>query len=404
MTPFGRAWLREFPLDPQGTYLNHGTVGVTPHDVLRARQAILETIERHPARFMLRDLMRFGGTTAATRGPEPSHLREAAGLVAAFLGCTRDGLVFVDNATSGVCAVLRSLPLAAGDEILLPDHAYGGVARAATFIARGRGATVKRFALPFPAPTPERMTDALRAAITPRTRLAIIDHVTSESALVMPVVAMADVCRERGVAVLVDGAHAPGAIAVDIEALDVDFYAANLHKWAFAPRACGVLWAAPSRRVGLHPAVISWGVTNDDWVSEFEWTGTRDPSPWLAAPAGIDFMQERLGIDAMRAYNHRLAWEGATGLAARWGRTFDTPETMVGCMATVPLPAALAGVDPQVVRDRLLFEHGIEIPVFAHPDGLWARLSIQVYNDVSDLERLGDAIDAISRASPARSA
>lgn len=408
MTAFGHAWLDEFPLERHGIYLNHGTVGVTPLAVMRERAAILEAIERHPARYMLRELMRLDASTAAKPADRP-RLREAATKIATFLGCAANGLVFVDNATSGICAVLRSLPLAPGDEILLPDHAYGGVARAAAFIARERGATVSTFALPFPDCTPERVVASVAAAITPRTRVALLDHVTSESALVLPLAAMAAVCRARGVAVLVDGAHAPGAIPVDIEALGVDWYAANLHKWAFAPRACGVLWAAPERRAGLHPTVISWGVTNDDWLSEFDWTGTRDPSPWLAAPAGIAFMEERLGLEAMRAYNHELAWRSATSLAQRWGRAFETPETMIGCMVSVPLPERLGPGDAanaQRVRDALLFEHGIEVPVLARAEMLWVRLSIQVYNEASDIERLAEAVDAIglSHASRDRSA
>ena len=396
MATFGHAMLDAFPLERDGVYLNHGTVGVTPHVVMRERAAILDAIERHPARFVLRELMNLDATTAATATAAP-RLRAAAASVARFVGCAEDGLVFVDNATSGIVAVLRSMPLEAGDEILVPDLAYGGVARAAAFIARERGAVVTRFTLPFPGCTVDGVLDALDTAIGPRTRVALLDHVTSESALVLPLAQMAAVCRERGVAVLVDGAHAPGAIPLHIESLGVDWYAANLHKWAFAPRACGVLWAAPERRAHLHPNVISWGVTNDDWLAEFDWTGTRDPSPWLAAPAGIAFM-EGLGIDAMRAWNHALAWQSARSLADRWGHPFDTPELMIGCMAAVPLPKRMGAADPrnaQRIRDALFFEHRIELPVLVHADRLWARLSIQVYNEASDVERLAAAVDAV---------
>ncbi len=312
MTSFGHAMRDEFPLDRDGIYLNHGTVGVTPLAVMRARAAILDDIERHPARYMLRELMRLDASTAATPSDAPPRLRTAAARVAAFVGADADGLVFVDNATSGICAVLRSLPLAPGDEVLVPDHAYGGVARAAGFIARERGAVVASFALPTPtadaAATRDALVASVDAAIGPRTRVAILDHVTSESALVLPLADMVAACRARGVAVLVDGAHAPGAIPLDVDAYGADWYVANLHKWSFVPRACGILWAAPHRRAGLHPTVFSWGVVNDDWLAEFDWTGTRDPSCWLAAPAALDFMERRLGVDAMRSYNHALAW------------------------------------------------------------------------------------------------
>jgi isopenicillin-N epimerase len=399
---FGRAMLAHFPLEPGGVYLNHGTVGVTPLAVMRARAAILEDIERHPARVMIRELMRLGTLMRSSESapmPQPlPRLRAAAERVAAFLGATQEGLVFVDNASSGVNAVLRSVALRPGDEILLTDQSYGGIVRAATFIAGERGATVSTLALPFPATDPLEMVRAVERALTPRTRLAILDHVTSETALVLPLAEMAAACRARGVPVLVDGAHAPGAIDVHIEALGVDWYAANLHKWAFAPRGCGVLWAAPGRRQRLHPAVISWGVTNDDWLQEFDWTGTRDPTPWLAAPAGLDFMRDVLGVQAMREHNHRLAWQSAQRLAGRWGRPWTTPESMVGSMVTVPLPQRLGPADAataQRLRDALLFEHGIEVPVLARADALWVRLCLQVYNDQSDVERLAEAVDAL---------
>jgi isopenicillin-N epimerase len=227
----------------------------------------------------------------------------------------------------------------------------------------------------------------------------LLDHVSSETALVLPLAEMAAACRARGVAVLVDGAHAPGAIDVNLESLGVDWYAANLHKWCFAPRGCGVLWAAPERRAGLHPAVVSWGLENHDWLQEFDWTGTRDPSPWLAAPAGLDFMRDVLGVDAMREYNHRLAWQSAQRLARRWGRPWTTPESMVGCMVTVPLPERCGHADAataQRLRDELLFAHGIEVPVIARSGALWVRLSFQVYNDASDVDRLIQAAEAIS--------
>ena len=215
----------------------------------------------------------------------------------------------------------------------------------------------------------------------------------------LPLVALAGACRARGVPVLVDGAHAPGAIDVDIASLGVDWYAANLHKWAFAPRGCGVLWAAPERRADLHPAVLSWGVTSHDWLQEFDWTGTRDPSPWLSAPAGLDFMADVLGVAAMRAHNHRLAWQSAERLAARWGFAWSTPESMIGCMATVPLPSRFVRADAataQRVRDALLVDHGIEVPVIARGGALWVRLSLQVYNDESDVDRLVAAIETMT--------
>ena len=397
--PFGHAALALFPLEPGCIYLNHGTVGVTPNAVMQARAAILAEIERHPSRFMLRELahLRFG---AASEPERPPRLRAAAESVGAFLGCRGDRLAFVDNATAACNSVMRSIDWRAGDEVLVSDHGYGGVTRAATFFASERGAVVRTLAWPFPASGEDAFVDAVAAAIGPRTRLAVLDHVTSETALVLPIAAMAAACRARGVPVLVDGAHAPGAIDLDIGSLGADWYAANLHKWAFAPRACGVLWAAPCREQGLHPAVISWGIDHDDWLQEFDWQGTRDPSPWLAAPAGIEFIEQTLGEAAMRAHNHRLACWAAQHLGERWRREWRTPEAMIGCMVTVPLPARFDGrnaSEAQRLRDALLAEHHVEVPVIARGGRLWARLSLQVYNDESDVQRFADAVDAIAR-------
>jgi isopenicillin-N epimerase len=173
----------------------------------------------------------------------------------------------------------------------------------------------------------------------------------------------------------VDGAHAPGALALDLATLGADWYVANLHKWACAPRSSGFLWAPPDRQAELHPPVISWGL-DQGFLAEFDWVGTRDPSPFLAAPAGLDFMRD-LGLEAMRAYQHALAWEAGRLLAARWGAALDRPESMVGAMITVALPARFAGTPEAArrLRDALLFEDGIEVQMHAWRERLWARVS-----------------------------
>jgi len=388
---FGRGMLEHWWLDPLAVYLNHGTVGVTPRRVLDAQQALRETMERHPARFLLREL----ASTDAMPPAQPTRLRAAAQRVAEFLGARGEDVVFVDNASAGVNAVLRSLRLQAGDEIILFDHAYGAVARVAAWVAREQGASVVTVPLPFPINGAATVLEALEAAVTARTRIAVLDHITSETALVLPLAQMAALCRDRGVLVLADGAHAPGAIELDIPALGVDWYVANLHKWAFAPRGCGVLWAAPQRREGLHPGVMSWGL-GLGWHQEFDWTGTRDPTPFLCAPDGIEFITGFLGLQAMREYNHALVWSAAQRLASRWGMAWVTPESMVGCMATVPLPSGLGtdAANASRLQDWLLFEQRIEVPIVARGARLWARVSAQVYNDDGDIDRLAAAVDA----------
>jgi isopenicillin-N epimerase len=392
---FGRSFLDHWWLDPAITYLNHGTVGATPRVVLEAQQAWQRRIEAQPAAFLFRELMRLAPDEP---GQPRLLLRQAADAVGAFLGARGDDLVFVDNATTGINAVLRSLALAPGDEIVVLDQAYGAVVRTAEFVARAAGARVVVAETPFPVPgdATAACVAAVERVLTPRTRIAVMDHVVSDAALVLPIAAMTAACRARGVPVLVDGAHAPGAIALDIDSIGADWYVANLHKWAFAPRACGLLWVAPAHRAGLHPPVISWGL-DVGLVQEFEWTGTRDPSALLAAPAGIAFMRDVLGVDAMRTWNHDLVWRMAHELAARWGQPFTTPEAMVGCMASVALPeriAALGAAAAPALKDWLFHERRIEAPVLAIHGRLHVRLAAQVYNDEADFERLAEAVDA----------
>lgn len=390
MTPFGRHLLAEWSLDPEVTYLNHGTVGATPTRVLLEQRRIQDDVERNPSRFMLREL---SAIQVGRPVDTPGRLRRAADAVGDFVGASGRDLVFVDNATSGINAVLRSLDLRAGDEVLIGDLAYGAILNAATHIAREKGAQVVRIGTPDSGVDGAALIDAFDHALTPRTRLAIVDHVTSETALVLPLAAIAERCRARGVLVLADGAHAPGNIALDISALGVDFYVANLHKWAWAPRSCGILWAASAHHGWLHPPVISWGL-NVDFTTEFDWVGTRDPSPYLAAPAALALMQG-YGAERVRAYNHALAWQAGAWLTGRWGTRLDAPESMVGSMIAIPMPLDYGSTaeDAWRLRDALLFDDRIEVQISAARGRLWTRISAQIYNAMDDVSRLAEALD-----------
>jgi len=376
---FGHGLRALWPLAAGTIYLNHGTVGVTPKPVLEAQDGWRERMERHPARFMLREL-------------KPA-LRTAADRAAALFGGRGDDYVFVENATTGVNAVLRSTELGPGDEVLVTDHTYGAVRNAAAYACRRAGATLVTAEMPFPIAGPEAALTALEVALGPRTRLAILDHVTSDTALLLPLQQMIAACHAAGARVLVDGAHAPGQIDLDIPATGADWYAANLHKWQFAPRGCGLLWAGPAAQENLHPAVISWRL-DEGFTAEFDWTGTRDPTAYLSFPAAADFMAT-LGATAVREHNHALVRQAAELFAARFDGPL-APAAMSGAMALAPLPAKLAATAEaaQALRDHLLDDHDIEVPVLAWSGRLWARLSAQVYCEVSDFERLADAVAA----------
>ncbi len=385
---FGRSLLPLWPLDPAATYLNHGTVGVVPTRVAEAQQALRARIERHPSKFMLRDLWTFTGS--ATGGP--TLMRQAAADVAAFVGARGDDLVFVDNTSTGVNAVLRSTPLAPGDELVVTDHIYGGLLTAVNYTARTTGATVRVVEMPYPAFDPALAVERIAAAVTPRTKLVVADHIAAESAIVFPIADIVRACKAKGATVLVDGAHVPGALPLDVSAIGADYYVANLHKWAMAPRSSAFMVVAPEHQPSLHPPVISWGL-DQGFTQEFDWVGTRDPSPWLCAPDGIWFLKD-LGYDALRKYNHDLAWYAAQYVTGEWGMPLQIDESAVGCMVSVMTPESIGTTKADAVRlrDRLLFEHNIEVQVHARAGRVWVRISAQAYNERADIERLAKAV------------
>jgi isopenicillin-N epimerase len=399
---YGRALMREWPLDPAIHYLNHGTVGVTPRAVLAAHTAIRDEIESNPSRHLLREVVTMVG------GEErPGRLRAAVEGVARFVGALPGDLVFVDNDSTGISAVLQSFDLCPGDDVLTMDTTYGGVRQAVRHVCRRTGASIVAAEHPCPIREPGDVLGAIARAVTPRTRLALLDHIVSETGVVLPLREMIALVRERapGVKVLVDGAHVPGQLALDIPSLGADWYAGNLHKWAFAPRSCGILWAAPDAQARLHPTVVSWNF-DKGFTNEFDWTGTRDPSSFLTAPIGIAFL-ERLDFAAARAYNHDLLWRGIALLRDRLARHADrepiptaAPESMSGSMIAFRLPLVFGGNDEEGrrLRDRLLFEHRIEVQVSCWRERVWMRISTQVYNEIEDFELLARALDALAGA------
>lgn len=385
---YGRSLLSLWPLDPDATYLNHGTVGVTPRAVLDAQQRWRDRIERHPARFMLRELWSFTGSTA----DGPSLIRQAAAEVAGFVGARADDFVFIDNTSTGVNAVMRSLPLSSGDEVVITDHAYGGIVTAVQYCAQRAGATVRIVEMPYPAFSDAESVDRIASALTDRTRLVIVDHIAAESALVFPVEQIVQACHQRRVPVLVDGAHVPGQLALNVSAVGADFYIANLHKWAMAPRSSAFMVVAPEQQTMIHPPVISWGL-GSGFLREFDWVGTRDPTPWLTAPDGIRFLKD-LGYDALRTYNHNLAWRAAQMLTSRWNTPLEIQESAVGSMVSVMTPERCGSTKPDAValRDKLLHQHNIEVQVHARAGRVWVRISAQVYNDDADIQRLAEVV------------
>lgn len=374
--------LAEWDLDPDFLTVNHGSFGATPRSVIKAQRAWQDRMEHQPSRFM---------TTVYT-----DAIRAAAGALGSFLNADGRDIVFVDNATSGCNAVLRNFPLQPGDAVLVLSHVYGAVHNTVRHVAAQRGASIQQAGIPFPRPTEDSLVAAVTAAITSHTRLAVIDHITSASAIVMPVQRIVAACHAAGVPVLVDGAHAPGQIDLDLTAIGADWYVGNCHKWLCAPKGCAFLHAAPARQAGLHPGTISHGY-GKGFLAEFDWTGTTDPSRFLAVRDAIDFHQ-RIGGATMRQRNRDLAAAGGALIARRFNTDVGTTGTSAGAMAIVRLPGADALPEHALALRARLTAAGTDAPVHALDGALWLRISAFAYNDLEDYARLADLVTAVMRS------
>ncbi len=378
-----------FLLDPDVIFLNHGSFGSCPRVVLDEQARLRERMEREPMRLLLRDL--------------EGLLDDARARLAAFVNAPPASLAFVPNATTGVNAVLGSFPLSAGDELLVTDHEYNACRNALDRAAAGAGAGVNVVSLPLPL-TKDAVVHAVLAAVTPRTRLALLDHVTSPTAAVLPLEHIVPALEARGVAVLVDGAHAPGMIPLDVTALGASFYTGNCHKWLCAPKGAGFLAVRPDRAAGVRPVVTSHGANSPRtdrarFLLEFDWTGTGDFTAYLCVPAALDFLAALLpgGVSAVMAANHARALEGGRIVAEALGVEPTCAGDMAGSMRAVALPddgrgptSALALDDP--LQRRLFEEHRVEVPVFPFGGRRLLRVSAQVYNERSDYEALARAL------------
>ena len=369
----------EWLLDPDVAFLNHGSFGATPSEVLAEQERWRALMERHPTHFMSEEV--------------PSALRAAAACLAAFVGARAEDLVFVENATAGCNTVLRSLVFAPGDEILVTNHGYAAVRKAAEYVAARAGARVVEAAVPFPLQDAAQVVTAVAAQLGPRTRLAIFDHITSPTAIIFPVHELIKLCGAAGVPVLIDGAHAPGMLTLDVPSLGADWYTGNCHKWLMAPKGSAFLWVAPDRQSETRPLVISHGY-GQGFAAEFGWTGTRDPSAWLSVPAAIDF-HERLGGAGLRERNAALAREQATLLARTWRTERGAPDALTGSMAAVRLPSREPATPERALelRRKLFDDNRLEVPVTAFAGALWARISAHAYNRPEDYGRLTACFD-----------
>lgn len=380
-------WMGEWTLEPGVTYLNHGSFGPSPDCVRRAREEWLAALERQPMDFLVRRL-------------EPL-LDDAAGKLAAFVGCRGDDLVFVPNATTGMNIVADTIELEAGDEVLLTDHEYGAVVRIWGKRCGRVGAKCVTARLPLPLESHDAVVDAIFNCVTDQTRLIVVSHVTSQTAAIFPIAEICTRARAARIPVCVDGPHAVAMTPLRLSDLGCDFYAASCHKWLSGPFGSGFLYVAPRWRGKLEPGVTSWGKSlsgrDASWRDEFYWPGTYDPTPFLTLPAAIEFLH-RVGLEEFRARTHALARYARQAVAGFSGGTPFVPDdpAWYGSMITVPLPNvprsdAWPG-KPHPLQVALWEKFQIEAPVFEWKQTLCLRVSCHLYNRPEDVERLIDAL------------
>jgi isopenicillin-N epimerase len=388
---------------PDTTYLNHGSFGPPPAAVRQARRRWIEAFEQQPMDAFVRQL-------------EPAWT-SARDRLASFVGTSGGNLIFVENATVGMNIVADSFPLAADDEVLLTDHEYGAVQRIWQRACRKAGAAARTVLLPLPFRSADQTVAAIFAAVTERTRLIVVSHITSPTAVILPVQQICAEARRRGIAVAIDGPHTVAQMPLAIDALGCDFYTASCHKWLSAPFGSGFLYVAPGHQPLVRPPVLSWGrippTRIESWSDEFVWAGTRDHSAYLAVPAAISFL-EQIGLDAFRARTHWLAQYARRKLAEMTGLEPIVPDdpAWYGSMAHVPLPPQIAGtlrVPPtqngtrsvpttaraddgcpvyNPLQHTIWRELAIEVPIVEFGGTRYIRVSCHLYNNTEQIDRL----------------
>jgi isopenicillin-N epimerase len=387
----------QWQLDPEVDFLNHGAFGACPRVVLEEQNRWRARLELEPVRFMLHEL-------------EPA-LDAARTAVAAFVGADPEALAFVTNATTGVNTVLASLALGPGDEVLVTDHGYGACTNAARYWAERAGASVVTARLPMPVTDPEDVVRAVLAAVTPKTRLALIDHVTSPTGMVLPVERLVPELRALGVLSLIDGAHGPGMLPLELSKLDADYYTANLHKWCCTPKGSAILVVRSEHRATLRPLVISHGAAQlrrdrSRFRLEFDYCGTIDPSAMLAAPRAIEFLSGLLpgGFPALMAHNRALVLGARARLLDVLGGPPLCPESMIGTLAAVrlpdaPQPEAFASSPFAEPLYSELVARGFQVLVLHFParPARVLRVTAQIYNEPEQYERLATALRELVR-------
>jgi isopenicillin-N epimerase len=393
---FANSFAQLWQLDPSVMFLNHGAFGACPIPVLEQQQRFRHQLEQEPLRFIMREF-------------EPL-LDIARVALADFVKVDPADLVFVPNATTGVNSILRSLTFAAGDELLTTNHAYNACRNALEFVAERWNAKIVVATIPFPLRNTQQIVQAVMDCITPHTKLALLDHITSPTALIFPIQTLVKALEQRGIDCLVDGAHAPGMVPLNLREIGAAYYTGNCHKWMCAPKGAAFLYVRGDRQSRIRPLTISHGANSprtdrSRFQLEFDWTGTHDPTPFLCLPAVLKFMDSQLlqsWLDVM-AHNRDLALQARQILCDALEQPIPCPDEAIGAIASVPLPSVFGkpkysskGID--MLQNQLWEEYKIEVPIvpWHHPTPKLIRVSAQLYNHLDQYRYLAAALRSIA--------
>jgi isopenicillin-N epimerase len=390
---FARYWC----LDPEVIYLNHGSFGACPISVLEFQSNLRRQMERNPMKFFVREL--------------EDLLEEALKVLGAFLHCDREGLTFIPNATTAVNTILRSLNFKPGDEILITNHEYNACRNVVEFVANSAGASVVIVDLPFPIASPQQIIAAVLEKVSPKTKLALLDHVTSQTGLVFPIQQLVSALNNLGIDTLVDGAHAPGMLPLNLNEINAAYYTGNCHKWMCAPKGAAFLSVRRDRQQMIRPLSISHGANSprkdkSRFYLEFSWTGTDDFTAYLSLPAAIHFLGSLLpgGWWELMEKNNQLAIAARKIICQTLDLPLPCPDTMLGALASIPLPERLLKVastsgnreylDP--LQQFLSEQMAIEVPIITFNLGdrsqKLLRISAQIYNTQEQYQYLAASL------------
>lgn len=373
----------DFFLDPSITFLNHGSFGATPQPVFEAYQRFQLQLEKEPVEFLGRQASTLLG-----------HARES---LAEYLHSEKDDLVFVPNATHGINIIAHSLNLGPGDEVLTTDHEYGAMDRTWQFLSDEKGFDYRAVVISLPIPSKEFFVDELFETITPKTKVIYLSHITSPTALIFPVKEVCEKARKMNILTVIDGAHAPGQIDLDLSELGVDIYTGNCHKWLCAAKGSAFLYARHEVQHLVKPLVVSWGWRAEQpgpsqFIDYLEWMGTRDISPFLSVPFAIEYQKDHRWNKVRSDCHDKVAWINREITALFGTESLSSDSIWFGQMVSIPLPDSIPPAD---LHDLLFSEYQIEVPVFHWKDKTLIRVSVQIYNDLKDLEFLIYALKRI---------